>query len=87
MERAREINIKFNKEKIQFLLTNVKYLDHSFGKPDDEKIKAILEYDIPTDKKALQRFLGVINYLRNFIPNLAETGPLRLLLKKNVEFT
>lgn len=91
LDRARSLNIKFNKRKFQFLLREIKYLGHTFGhgevKPDDEKIEAIKEYDVPNDKKSLQRFLGVVNYLRNFIPNLAEkTYPLRLLLKKNVEF-
>ena len=35
----------------------------------------------------LQRFLGMVNYLGKFIPNLAEhTTPLRNLLKKDVLF-
>lgn len=41
----------------------------------------------PENKKDLQKLLGVINYVRDFIPKLAEiTAPLRELLKKNVIF-
>ena len=38
----------------------------------------------PEDKKDVQRLLGLINYVRKFIPNLSEfTAPLRELLVKN----
>ena len=41
-----------------------------------------MEY--PENKKDLQRFLGSVNYLGKFIPNLAEkTAVLRTLLKKD----
>ena len=54
---------------------------------DPEKVKAIKEMPLPTSKVELQRFLGMINYLGKFLPNLAEeTSPLRLLLKKDNEF-
>ena len=39
------------------------------------------------DKKAVQRLLGMINYVGKFIPNLAEiTKPLRELLKKEIDW-
>ena len=41
----------------------------------------------PTDKKDLQRFMGMIAYLSKFIPNMAEeSAPLRRLLEKNVQW-
>lgn len=53
--------------------------------PDPERIKAINELSEPINKKQLQSFLGMVNYLRNFIPNLSEmVVPFRELLKKNV---
>ena len=52
-DRARERNIKFNKKKIQFKVSEVKYLGHIIGKtgtrPDPDKIEAIQE--MPTPKK------------------------------------
>ena len=87
-ERARERNIKFNKNKIQFKVSEVKYLGHIIGKtgtrPDPEKIDAIQEMPTPTNKQELQRFLGLVNYVGKFIPNLSQiTTPLRNLLEKN----
>uniref|UniRef100_A0A1Y1NHV7 RNA-directed DNA polymerase n=3 Tax=Photinus pyralis TaxID=7054 RepID=A0A1Y1NHV7_PHOPY len=91
-ERASKFNIKFNLNKFKYMLHEVKYLGHIFSKgtvrPDVEVIKGICDYDMPTNKIELQRFLGVVNYLRAFIPDLAEiTAPLRELLKKNIIFT
>ena len=41
----------------------------------------------PSDKKALQRLLGMIKYLANFLPNLSDvTEPLRRLLDKDVQW-
>ena len=51
--------------------------------PDDEKVKAITNLPSPKCVKDLQRFLGMINYLGAYIPNLAaESIILRDLLKK-----
>ena len=41
----------------------------------------------PTDQKEVLRFLGMLNFLREFIPNMAEkTAQLRQLLKKSSEW-
>ncbi|GFO20541.1 polyprotein [Plakobranchus ocellatus] len=41
----------------------------------------------PEDKTGVQRILGMVNFLSPFIPNMSTlTGPLRLLLKKEVQF-
>ncbi len=56
-------------------------------KPDPRKIEAITKMPVPTSRAELQRFLGMVNYLGKFIPNLSdETAPLRALLKKGTEF-
>lgn len=91
IKRAKEINVKFNSEKLQYRVNSVKYIGHIFSKlgvsVDDSRINAIINYEIPKNKKDLQRYLGMINYLRNFIPNLSEIStPLRELLKKNNEW-
>lgn len=91
INRAKQLNVKFNKNKIQYQTSEVKYLGHIFNeqgmKPDSEKIRAIVELKAPKSKVELQRILGLINYLRSFIPNLASvSSQIRQLLKKNVEF-
>ncbi|XP_008484631.1 uncharacterized protein K02A2.6-like, partial [Diaphorina citri] len=89
--RARELNIKFNQEKFQYMLPEIKYLGLLFNKngtkPDEERVSALREIKVPKNVKQLQAILGMFNYLRDFIPQMAEiTSPLRLLLKKDVSW-
>lgn len=50
-------------------------------------MKAITEMTAPTDKKELERFLGLVNHVEKFLPNLCDiTSHLRVLLKKNSDF-
>ncbi|XP_045451661.1 uncharacterized protein K02A2.6-like [Melitaea cinxia] len=88
LDRARQINLKFNKDKCRFFVEEVKYLGHVFNvngmRPDSEKIKAIKEMQVPKDRKDLERFLGAVNFLSKFIPNHSEIAvPLTNLLKKD----
>ena len=56
-------------------------------KPDPKKIKAIIDMPEPQSKQDLQRLLGMVNYLSQYIPNMSEiTSPLRALLKKNTQW-
>ena len=49
---------------------------------DPERVEAIQNVPLPPTKKSLQSFLGHINFIRRFIPNLAELmRPLKLLKK------
>lgn len=74
--------------KIQFRKTDVKYLGIKFsGKGrqiDNDRIESIRKLKNPVNKKELQKQLGVINYFRDFVPQLAEITTPRELLKKNV---
>lgn len=91
VSRAKQLNVKFNVQKLQYKVQEVSFLGHIFNDQgvnvDPKRIKAIVNMEHPTSKKELQRFLGMINYLRSFIPNMAElTEPLRQLLKNKVDF-
>ena len=56
-------------------------------KPDPDKVKAIAEYPQPQTKADLRRFLGLVNYLGEFISNLAAVSePLRILLENDTEW-
>lgn len=88
MERAKEANVKFNRDKIQFKVNTVKYMGHIITpdgqRPDDAKVKAINDMPPPEDKQGLQRLLGMTKYLAQYIPNEASlTAPLRQLLRKD----
>lgn len=88
VERAIELNIKFNKDKLQYKIDKVIYVGFEFSangmKIDQDRIKTIQEFKDPASRKELESFLGVINFLRPFIVSLSEiTYPLRDLLKKD----
>ena len=75
--------------KCQMGVTEIKYIGHTLSeeglKPDLEKVEAITNMPEPEDKAGLQRFMGMLQYVSKFIPNLStESAPLRQLLEKNV---
>ncbi|UYV84361.1 K02A2.6-like [Cordylochernes scorpioides] len=85
---ARENGLKFDKTKTQLMQPSVRYLGHIVStegiRPLESKVKAILDMPRPQDKKAPQRFLGMVTYLAKFLPNLSDkTANMRLLLRKN----
>ena len=89
LERARQGNVKFNSAKLQYKVSEVKYMGNIVSesglKPDVEKVRAITQLPLPQSKEELQRFLGMVNYFSQFIPDQSEiTAPLRNLLKKDV---
>ena len=94
LERAREVNLKLNPKKLRLRLSEVPYTGHlltpSGVKPDQEKVPAVQEMQNPTGRtqaekvKAVQCFLGFVNYLAKFVPHLAdECEPLRQLTDKD----
>ena len=55
--------------------------------PDPKKVQGITEMTVPMDKQQLPSFLGKVNYMGTFIPNLLHhTEPLRAMLKKDNVF-
>ena len=92
LERAKEKNIKFNFDKLQLRVSEVRYLGTMVTpegiKPDPMKVSAIVEMASPTDKAGIRRLLGMINFLAAHIPNVSTiTAPLRSLLKSDILFT
>eukprot|EP00057_Strongylocentrotus_purpuratus_P027755 XP_011682229.1 PREDICTED: uncharacterized protein K02A2.6-like [Strongylocentrotus purpuratus] len=91
MQRCREKNLKLNKQKLKFKMKEVSFMGHLITeeglKPDPAKIKAVRDMQNPSDAAGVQRFLGFVNYLSKFLPNLSEMcEPLRSLTKKDVEW-
>ena len=86
LERSRNIGLQLKKEKCKFKVPKLKYIGHTLTadglKPDPEKIEAVKQMPAPKSKKQLRRFLGMVNYLAKFIPDLAQkTSIIRDLLK------
>jgi len=87
-ENARKLNVKFNIKKFQYCVSEFKFLGFIFNEfgvtPDPDRIRVIQELNETKNKKELQSFLGMINYLRLFLQNLSKiVTPFRELLKKN----
>ena len=66
-------------------MTELPYIGHiltSEGvKPDPKKVCAIRNMEAPRNSEEVRRFLGHVNYMVKFMPNLpAESEPLRRLL-------
>ena len=92
LNKCREIGLKLNPEKCVFGQSEVKFYGNIVGntglKVDLEKVKAIVNLPIPTNKTEMSSFLGMCNYLALFVPRLSDaTEPLRHLIKKSEVFT
>lgn len=77
-------------EKMQ-IFTEVEYLNHVILKdtikPTEAKFRAVAGFPTPTSVKMVRSFLGLIRYLRKFIPNYSIIArPLTELLKKEAVF-
>lgn len=73
LNRLEEYGLKVSINKCQFCQPQVKYVGHivfaSGIATDPEKIKAVLNWEKPTDLKSFQSFLGFCGYYRRFIAN------------------
>jgi hypothetical protein len=90
-ERCRKYGISLNPKNFVFGIDEGKLLGHVASPGgvsiDPERVQSIRDVHPPVNKKALQSFLGKINFIRRFVPNIAERiKPLSALLKKDVAF-
>ena len=89
LDRIKAKNLKLNKDKCELFCQELTFIGDRVGadgvKVDPEKVKVVQNMKEPQNKKDLQQFLGMVNYLMKWIPNCAtKTAPLRhLLLEKN----
>ena len=79
------------RKKMQFKSSSVSFMGHMLTnkgvQPDPSKVAAITGMPTPPDKAALQRFLGMCQYLAKFCQNLSQTVlPLRDLTRDDTEF-
>ena len=80
--RCLEVNLKFNLSKIRLNCSEVPFFGQHISaegiKPDPSKVKTIKDWPVPSNGKELQSFLGSVNYLSHFVPELSS---LRTLLQ------
>ncbi|GBM41064.1 hypothetical protein AVEN_180965-1 [Araneus ventricosus] len=72
--------------KCKFAQDRVKYLEHIVGHgirtPNEVKVKAVLEFPVPTTKSQVRAFLGLAGYYNHYIPMFSSiVAPLTETLK------
>lgn len=85
-----DTNLKVNLDKTEFLRKEIAFLGHVVTtegvKPNPDKIRAVKEFPIPTTKKQIKSFLGLLGYYRKFIRDFAKlTKPLTQCLRKDAD--
>ena len=90
-QRIKEYGLKLKRSKCSFLKSEVSYLGHVISgegtKPIPSKIESILQTEAPRDKSKVRSYVGLLNFYRRYLPNLASTiAPLNALLKTNARF-
>ena len=91
LQRLRENQLYAKAEKCQFSVPAVKFLGYHVSahgrRSDEDKVKAVREWPTPRNRKEVQRFIGLANYLRKFVDGFAKIAlPLNRLFRKKVPF-
>jgi hypothetical protein len=76
LQRMEDYNVRLKPSKCQFGFEEVEFVGHIFNKHgyhmSDLRKQGILDLRAPQNLKQLRSFLGMVNYFRDFIPNLSE---------------
>ena len=89
---CKEVNLKLNKDKCHFRCMFIPFFGEIVLRkgvqPDPQKFKALTNMLAPKNKRELQAFLGIINYLGKFSPGMVEVcEPLQKLTSCKVTCT
>ena len=73
---CQDVNLILQKDKCHFRCTSIPFFGEVVSREgiqlDPQKIRALTEMLAPKNKRELQAFLGIINYLGKFSPGMAE---------------
>ena len=91
LKRLLEEGITVKRSKCTFLSSQVEYLGHIIDSKElhssNRKLEAILKPSIPRNVQQLRSLLGLVNYYRKFVPNLASVlHPLNQLFRQDVRW-
>lgn len=90
-DRLRKHEILLNHDKCEYGKTMIKFLGQKLSEkgiqPDEDKLSDIKKFRSPQTTEETRSFLGLVNYVGKFIPNLATlTDPLRELTRCSARF-
>ena len=91
LHTARKCNVKLNYDKLKFKCTEVNFYSETYTtdghRLSQDKIQAIVKMPPPCNKKEVQSFIRMINYLTKFSPHLTKLSePVRELVNEKVPF-
>ena len=91
LERFRAVGFRANPAKCELCCSEVLYLGYTITpqgiKPNPSKVEAVLNAAPPTNVTEVRSFLGLANYYRRFLHNMAAiSAPLTRLTKKGIVF-
>ena len=76
LDRAGSVGMRFNPDKCIFKQDSISFYGVTLSaegvKPDPRKIDAIKDLPEPRTESLLQLFLGIVNYLSRFSPNIVK---------------
>lgn len=89
--RLLERNVALNEGKCIYGVTEISFLGHVLSvngiKPGEDKLESIRKFRAPKTSEEIRSFLGLVNYVGKFIPDLATlTFPLRQLTVMGQKF-
>ena len=92
LKKFKAAGVTLNEAKCQFSQNSIKFLGHLIDSsgvyPDPDKVQAIVNMQPPTNVHEVCRFLGMVQQMGKFSPNLADkTKPLRDLLSSKNQWT
>ena len=92
LQRLLENRLFVKAEKCEFHASTVTFLGHIIAqgqvRMDPEKVRAVMDWPKPENRKQLQRFLGFANFYRRFIRNYSRiAAPLTVLTSLPDHFT
>ena len=91
MERCINKNIKLNRDKLKFKMTELLFIGHvisDFGMTaDSNKVSAVTKMPVCAPKRKYSGFIGMCNYLSAYAPNLSVViKPPRMLTQDGSDF-
>jgi hypothetical protein len=91
LQRLHDAGLTLNYDKCEFSKREIRFLGHIVNasglSADTRKTSAIDNFPEPTTVNELQRFMGMVNQLGKFVPDLAvTTEPMRQLLRKDTQW-
>ena len=89
LEIIRSSGLSLNLQKCSFSKSHVTYLGHLIEdgaiSPDPSRSQSLLKHPVPRTPTELDRFLGMCNFFRNYIPHFAELSKALYKMAKTKE--